>query len=876
MRTLELILAVAALAATVCIVSTVLGRGTTWSFDPALVVRAPLDQPMDALLVSGNRLAVSDAGLGEVLLFDHKGEVVWRTRGPAAAPFDHPGGLIVEGGEVWVADAGNGRIVRLDLDSGAVTDSIPLRLTLDELVASEQAVVPTDLALDEDALWIADSTHDRVLRVEPSSGEVLDLFTRPLGRDEAFESPRSLHLLGDGSLAVVEALAARVVILDRSGSATQSIGIWGTGEGRFIKPKAVSGADAGGLLILDSYQGILQWLAADGSFVQVAAKEGAILTWAHPLAIDSAGDRVAVVDPGRAEVTTYTLRRVVGDPPGIPMDQDLLRGLVSFDGDMSGACYQCHDGTARLTSDRWNADAVNHPLEVDHPQMVASGMKLDSEGNLGCTSCHHFHEDDAYVDPTVYDVLGEQVRREELPLGGTEFCYLCHQDHRDFWVERDMRRNHPVDVSLLATADLDAIVGAGGKLSASSDRLVACDTCHRIHGSEQEHLLVLEPTSAELCMPCHQGLGEGTGRHPLEMALDEEGAARVAGYGGKLGPEGEVACMSCHDPHMASSARLLRIPNTDGSLCVACHADKQGVRSGAHKGVTGAAGAANAGPCGGCHAVHTPVTLPVAGSERADGLSRHCLGCHDPSAPGKTTKVHTRGPHMFRAMNAGATADLPLYAGRIGCSTCHDGHSSSTALLRKKEEGGRLCLACHPGRSTVIGTDHDASMVAPEGQGGTETCTSCHSNHDPRGDFLFSREARPADNPADGRCMACHDERLPGATTKIRHYKHDRNLLLTVAGLPASFGDEVPIFDDQGRRTDSHSMGSITCLTCHDPHRWRHDSDEVPGAPSNGRATTSFLRDPKRARKLCASCHGKEALTRYNFFHRDTYRKEAP
>ncbi len=869
-------LACAAAAAAIGVVFGVMGRTTSWSFDPDRVVRGGLVQPMDVALLDGDRLAVSDAGSGEVLVFDFKGEVVWRTRGPEGAPFVQPAGLVDDRGRIWVADAGGGRVVLLDGDDGGVEEIVEITRLVDELTEARQEVSPTDIAIAGEVIWVADSIHGHVLRVDAPSGAILDTLSRPTNREAPFEAPRSLLALPDGGVAVVEALASRVTVLDAAGAQVEEYGGWGAGEGLFIKPKSIAAADGDGMLVLDSYQGILQWLDADGRFVQVAAHDGAVLTWGHPLTVDSDGERLAVVDPGRGEVSTYALRRVVGDPPGIPADQDLLRGLVSFEGNMSGACYQCHDGTARLASDRWNTDAVNHPLEVDHPQMVASGMKLDSRGNLGCTSCHHFHEDDTYTDPTVYDVLGEQVRREELPLGGTEFCYLCHQDHRDFWVERDMRRNHPVDVSLLGTADLDAIVGAGGKLSPTPEELVACDTCHRIHGSEEEHLLVLEPTSAQLCMPCHRGLGRGTGRHPLEMNLDEAGAARVIGYGGKLGPEGEVACMSCHDPHMASSARLLRIPNADGGLCVACHEDKTGVRQGAHKGVTGAAGAANAGPCGGCHAVHTPVTRPVAGSGRADPLSRQCLGCHDPSTPGRTTKVHTRGPHMFRGMSAAEAADLPLYDGRIGCSTCHDGHASAADLLRKEERGGRLCLACHPGRSTVTGTDHDATMIAPDGQGGTETCTSCHSNHDPRDDFLFSRAARPGDNPADGRCMACHAEDIPGAQTKIRHYKHDRNLLLTVAGLPASFGGDVPIFDDDGRRTGSQSMGSITCLTCHDPHRWQHDSDQVPATPTNGRATNSFLRDPKLARKLCASCHGKEALTRYNFFHRDTYRKGKP
>ena len=849
------------------------GAGTAWQLELDLTITEVLVQPVDVELLDGGRLVVADVGLHEVILFGPGGTPVWRSSGPAGSPLLHPGGLLVDDGQLWVADSGNARLVELSLTDGAFLGERELTIHTDAVLGESEPFHPTDLARVEERLWMVDSPGNRLRVVDLATDETRTRLTAPLDGGDPFEAPRSLLPLASGEVAVVQALGARVDVLDPDGRLTRSIGGWGISGGRFLKPKSVAASPDGGLLVLDSYTGLLQWLTLDGEFQQVGADASGVHTWRHPVAMDSDGERLAVVDAGSTEVALYTLRRGAGPPPGIPVDMDPLRGLVSFDGDMSGNCYQCHDGTARLASARWNRGAANHPLEVDHPGMVDAGVDLDSRGNLGCISCHRFHEDESYTDPTVYDVLGEQTTREELPLGGTEFCYVCHRDHRDIWVEHDLRRNHPVDVSLLAEASPEALLAAGGHISPPPENLVGCDTCHRIHGSTEEHLLVLEPTSATLCWECHQDIGAGPGRHPLERQSDGDVVGRVRGYGGQRGPAGQVACMSCHDPHLSATARLLRVPNADGGLCVACHPDKESVQRGAHRDAARLAASANAGPCGGCHSVHTPSSLPVAGSARADELSRHCLGCHDPAARGTATKVHTRGPHMFRTPADHVATDLPFYGGRIGCSTCHDGHAGAAALLRKKEEGGQICLACHPGRSTVIGTDHDAAVVTPDGPGGKLTCTSCHSNHDPRDDFLFARAGRTGLNPADGRCMACHAGDVPGAPTKVEHFTHDRNLLLTVAGLPATFEDEVPIFDEQGRRTHTQGTGTITCLTCHDPHRWQHDSTAVPGAPSDGRATNSFLRDPKQVRRFCASCHGKEALTRYNFFHRDTYRE---
>jgi predicted CXXCH cytochrome family protein len=38
---------------------------------------------------------------------------------------------------------------------------------------------------------------------------------------------------------------------------------------------------------------------------------------------------------------------------------------------------------------------------------------------------------------------------------------------------------------------------------------------------------------------------------------------------------------------------------------------------------------------------------------------------------------------------------LPLYNGRVECSTCHDPHGPTAGRLRLSNQGSALCLACH-------------------------------------------------------------------------------------------------------------------------------------------------------------------------------------
>ncbi len=67
-----------------------------------------------------------------------------------------------------------------------------------------------------------------------------------------------------------------------------------------------------------------------------------------------------------------------------------------------------------------------------------------------------------------------------------------------------------------------------------------------------------------------------TKQHPFSIQYDAtrnasfQPAAAVEAAGLKL-EDGRVQCNTCHDPHTQQNRKFLRIPNTAGSLCLACH-----------------------------------------------------------------------------------------------------------------------------------------------------------------------------------------------------------------------------------------------------------------------------------------------------------------
>ena len=133
-------------------------------------------------------------------------------------------------------------------------------------------------------------------------------------------------------------------------------------------------------------------------------------------------------------------------------------------------------------------------------------------------------------------------------------------------------------------------------------------------------------------------------------------------------------------------------PSDRSRLCLSCHGGTAGLDAVTNlpNGYSGP-GPANSliDECEGCHSGGSP----AGGIDwegvwfREDMRKQHPISVlYDPA----------RRPGAFKAASGGAVSGLPLWNGKVECSTCHEPHSQRYRyFLRAPNAGGSFCLLCH-------------------------------------------------------------------------------------------------------------------------------------------------------------------------------------
>ncbi len=433
-------------------------------------------------------------------------------------------------------------------------------------------------------------------------------------------------------------------------------------------------------------------------------------------------------------------------------------------------------------------------------------------------------------------------------------CVDCHED-RTTTASRGHRTEHPIGVTVPRDAQLSALLGAGGRLEQEGEdgpRKVVCRSCHRPHNARQEARLIVTTDEGALCVSCHADHRAERSRHPVRAALTPTERAAIEGIGGVAGKA--LSCLSCHDPHGSTAGTLLRTSAAGANACGACHtAQSTGLGASGHGGRT----------CIDCHGMHRAPEGVGQGPAAPEPQDQPCLNCHG-SGEGSKKQVRLTGGHPM-GVDVPAAGVQAGHEGVVTCSDCHTPHSQRADVLAKATVG-EVCADCHPAQRSVLGTDHDGSVVAVVGKGGG--CVTCHDVH--------GSSARPAPpkgvNRASGRCLACHDGRTTAKT--VGAWSHPPGLLLTQTGLPVRYKGPISYFGPDGKPTEDRGVGELACQTCHDPHRWRHDSDAPTGAVE-GNEQNSFLREQGEVIRLCSVCHDTDGRPRFRYFHGDEYRTPA-
>ncbi len=506
-------------------------------------------------------------------------------------------------------------------------------------------------------------------------------------------------------------------------------------------------------------------------------------------------------------------------------------------------CFSCHDGFVLDSRFLWKERKHTHPVGVKPPPGMEFPTRegktlfpLNKDGKLYCGTCHSAH--------------GVDWKQSESPIFlrmkniESSLCMACHIDKTG----GPRHGSHPL---FKKPEHIPAELRKAGSRFTHDDTII-CQSCHRVHGSPTERLLVVDNRQSGLCAQCHSDKAAVIGsKHDLSIMAPDT----VNSLNNK--PQTKGPCSACHIPHRADSWRLWARPRDKkmdpvSSACLGCHT-KNGP---AHKKTLG----------GITHPVNK--TLDVLGIRATITRWFDKLGRKVPSGPIKPLPLFDK---------QGKPA---VKGGQVSCATCHDPHrwsalkktpptdprklegDGNSSFLRIANGGdSKLCTNCHRSQSVVALSKHNlaisdskAKNVAGQRVAQSGLCSACHQPHNGTGARLWARSLKQV--PGKGiepLCLSCHRDGAPAKDKQTGKHSHPLHLDRHRIGA----NTQLPLYRSNGQPDDK--KGGIDCATCHNPHQWQPGnplSKAGADADVEGDATTSFLRLPAAHEpELCLDCH---------------------
>ncbi len=747
-----------------------------------LSLKSDLNQPTDVAVADNGDIYVLDGLNNRVVVFDQDGKrkFSFGEKITEANSLNLPVGIAVDAGGVFVADTGNQRIALFTHD-GQFLRSID--------VSGE----PVALALDEDEVIWSDRRHHRICRTRIGTGEQRFCRGEKGERKNQFRFPFQLLSDPGGYLHVVDVLNARVQIFDRRGRYFMQLGRFGVGGPALFRPNGLAQDAQQNLYVSDSYFGTIS-MFRDGRYSgRLRDAHNRPLRLKTPSGMTVRQARLYIADPFGNRVEVYRLKNAVV-PEGEPArsaDVDISRRncimchlswLPDYEPQLADTgkvlpvasermCYSCHHGAVidsrRSIGQKAQHPDIHHPRDEDRQKQrkredeMPSSIPLVENKTLYCGSCHdpHVAEKDG---GTLYEKHGNPWLRIANHDG--RLCQRCHESLLDdIWSKKRLRQGmtHPVGTFLKAPPSarekgyateealhkgLPAALLEGGA-ALSPERKMICQSCHQIHGGENEALTVTGIEKAELCQACHQRQhaedrddARRKGVHPVNIRLDEPV---------RLGEEkvNFITCLTCHSTHKGKrNTALLKFEADNGELCAWCHEKYDAVGDSDHDLRQTADDSRNihgqtpeqSGLCGACHSLHRagkqrPFLSAVepheyAGREALLERDRFCLDCHHEKGPAEKAVVKYFSHSVEKMVLRSKPDDMPLIDeegklaefGSIGCVTCHNPHrwenrdeeqaeshrlsiddkknrdgNALNSFLRRKGIKGSFCVDCH-------------------------------------------------------------------------------------------------------------------------------------------------------------------------------------
>jgi tripartite motif-containing protein 71 len=263
--------------------------------------------PGGGIAVAGNYVYVADSGNNRIERFDLEGgeAMEWGSKGSAPGEFRYPRGVAASASEVLVADDDNHRIERFD-PSGAYLGEAGSQGS-----GPGQFGFPYGVALDAAGnAYVADDLNHRVVKLNPSLG-----FAGAWGgygtKPGQLAFPRAVASDPAGDTYVTNTANDRIEVYDPEGGFLRTIGFSARGLGALTGPRGLALDPAGGLLVSDTVGNRVELFApgSDAFATQWTVAGGSRSSFTEPtgIAVDPHGS-VYVADEGDQRIV-----RIWGD-----------------------------------------------------------------------------------------------------------------------------------------------------------------------------------------------------------------------------------------------------------------------------------------------------------------------------------------------------------------------------------------------------------------------------------------------------------------------------------------------------------------------------------------------------------------------------------